>query len=85
MEPEGSLPSLPVPATCPYPEPDQSSPYPLPPHPTSLISLCSLNVLSLPDFNFFLQDIIVRLEVARIGVFCLRQDYAFISVAIILF
>ena len=25
MEPEGSLPHLQVPATCPYPEPDQSS------------------------------------------------------------
>ena len=29
MEPEGSLPHSQVPATCPYPEPDQSSsPYP---------------------------------------------------------
>ena len=28
MEPEDSLPRLQVPATCPYPEPDQSSPYP---------------------------------------------------------
>jgi hypothetical protein len=28
MEPEGSLPLLQVPATCPSPEPDQSSPYP---------------------------------------------------------
>jgi len=26
MEPEGSLPHSKVPATCPYPEPDQSSP-----------------------------------------------------------
>jgi hypothetical protein len=26
--PEGSLPHSQVPATCPYPEPDQSSPYP---------------------------------------------------------
>jgi hypothetical protein len=26
MEPEGSLPHSQVPATCPYPEPDQSSP-----------------------------------------------------------
>jgi hypothetical protein len=31
MEPEGSLPHLQVPATCPYPEPDQSSLYPPPP------------------------------------------------------
>jgi len=28
MEPEGSLPHSQVPATCPYPEPDQSSPHP---------------------------------------------------------
>jgi hypothetical protein len=28
MEPEGSLPRFQVPATCPYPEPDQSSPLP---------------------------------------------------------
>jgi len=26
MEPEGSLPHLQVPANCPYPKPDQSSP-----------------------------------------------------------
>jgi len=32
MEPEGSLPHLQVPGTCPYPEPDQSSlcPHPIP-------------------------------------------------------
>ena len=30
MEPEGSLPSSQVPPTCPYPDPDQSSPWPLP-------------------------------------------------------
>jgi len=28
MEPEGSLPQSQVPATCPYPEPAWSSPYP---------------------------------------------------------
>jgi len=28
MEPEGSLPYSQVPATCPYPEPARSSPYP---------------------------------------------------------
>ena len=33
MEPEGSLPHSQVPATCYYPEPSRSSPYP--PHPTS--------------------------------------------------
>jgi hypothetical protein len=31
MEPEGSLPQLQVPATCPYPEPARSSPYPTSP------------------------------------------------------
>ena len=28
MEPEGSLPNSQVPATCPYPEPARSGPYP---------------------------------------------------------
>jgi hypothetical protein len=28
MEPEGSLPRSQVPAICPYPEPDRSSPHP---------------------------------------------------------
>ena len=28
MDPEGPLPHLHVPATCPYPEPARSSPYP---------------------------------------------------------
>jgi hypothetical protein len=28
MEPEGSLPQSQMPATCPYPEPAQSSPHP---------------------------------------------------------
>jgi len=33
MEPEGSLPHLQVPTTCPNPEPDRSSPYlPIPLH-----------------------------------------------------
>jgi hypothetical protein len=36
MEPEGSLQHAQVHATCPYPEPDQSSQYlPIPPNPTS--------------------------------------------------
>ena len=30
MEPESSLTPLQVPATCPYPKPDQSSPRPYP-------------------------------------------------------
>ena len=33
MEPEGSLPHSQVPATCPYPEPARSSPYPHSPFP----------------------------------------------------
>ena len=37
MEAEGSLPRIKVPATCLYPEPDQSSP--CPPHPTSWKSI----------------------------------------------
>jgi len=40
MEPEGSLPHAQVPATCPYPEPDRSSPYrhvPLPEDPSIII------------------------------------------------
>jgi len=37
VEPEGSLPHSQVPATCPYPEPAQSSLYP--PHPTSWSSI----------------------------------------------
>ena len=41
MEPEGSLPQLQVPATCPYPEPARSSPYPhilLPEDPFNLLN-----------------------------------------------
>ena len=33
MEPEGSLPHLQLPTTCPYPEPARSSPYPHTPLP----------------------------------------------------
>jgi len=33
MEPEGSLPQLQAPATCPYPKPEQSSTHPLIPRP----------------------------------------------------
>jgi hypothetical protein len=40
MEPEGSLPYTQEPATCPYPEPDQSS---LHPHPTSQRSILILS------------------------------------------
>jgi hypothetical protein len=40
MEPEGSSPYTQEPATCPYPEPDQSS---LRPHPTSRISILILS------------------------------------------
>ena len=38
---EGSLPHSPVPATCPYPQPVRSSPYPL--HPTSWRSILILS------------------------------------------
>jgi len=41
MEPEGSLPHSQKPATCPYPEPARS--YPYPPHPTSYRSILILS------------------------------------------
>ena len=41
MEPEGSLPHSQVPATCPYPEPARSNPYPQ--HPTSWRSILILS------------------------------------------
>ena len=41
MEPEGSSPYSQVPNTCPYPEPDRSSP--CPPHPTSWRSILILS------------------------------------------
>ena len=41
MEPEGSLPHLQVPATCPYPEPARTRPWP--PHPTSWRSILILS------------------------------------------
>ena len=37
MEPEGSLPRLQVPATCPYPEPHESNPRPYIPLPARRI------------------------------------------------
>jgi len=40
MEPEGSLPYSQVPATCPYPEPARSSPYP-----TSHFLMIHLNII----------------------------------------
>jgi len=39
MEHEGSLPHLQVPATCPYPEPDQSSLYPHIPFPEDHLNI----------------------------------------------
>ena len=53
MEPEGSLPHLQVPTTCPYHEPARSSPYP--PHPTSwrsILILPSHLCLGLPSVFF---------------------------------
>ena len=41
MKPEDSLPHLQVPANCPYPEPDRTSPYP--PHPSFLRSILILS------------------------------------------
>ena len=41
MEPQGSLPHSQGPATCPYPDPTQSSPYPQ--HPTSWRSILILS------------------------------------------
>ena len=54
MQPEGSLPHIQVPATCPYPEPDQSSPRP--PHTSlrSILILSSLLYLGLSSDLFLL-------------------------------
>ena len=50
MEPEGSLPHAKVPATCPYPEPDRTSPCR---HPTSWILILSIHLrLGLPSGLF---------------------------------
>jgi len=50
MEPEGLLPHLQVPATCPYPEPDQSSPSPTtPPSWKPILILSSHLHLGLPS------------------------------------
>ena len=52
MEPKGSLPHSQVSVTYPYPEPDQSSPYP--PHPTSWRSILILSShlrLGLPQIS----------------------------------
>jgi len=49
MEPEGSLPHLQVPATCPYPEPDQFNPCPHPISWRSILILSSLPRLGLPS------------------------------------
>ena len=53
MEPEGSRPRLQVPATCPYPEPDQSGPY-LPYHNSwrSILILFSHLRLGIPSGLF---------------------------------
>jgi len=52
MESEGSLPHLQVPATCPYPEPDQSSPCPHPTSWRSILILSSHLCLGLPSGLF---------------------------------
>ena len=53
MEPEGSLPHSQVPANCPYPEPQRSSPYPhIPPSWRSILILSSHLRLGLPSGLF---------------------------------
>jgi hypothetical protein len=52
MEPEGSLPHSQVPATCLYPEPTQSSPYPNPISWKSILILSSHLCLGLPTSLF---------------------------------
>ena len=47
MEPEDSLPRSQVPATCPYPEPPRSSPYP----PTSYFPKKQLNIILPPTLG----------------------------------
>jgi hypothetical protein len=49
MVPEGSLPNSQQPATCPYPEPDQSSPCPHPTSPKSILILSFHLRLGLPS------------------------------------
>ena len=53
MEPEGSLPHSQEPTTCPYPEPDQSSPCPHPTSRRSILILRSHLRLGLPSGLFF--------------------------------
>jgi hypothetical protein len=55
MKPDGSLPHSQDPSTCPYPKPQQSSPYPTPLHPIScryILILCSHLLLGLPSGLF---------------------------------
>ena len=53
MEPEGSLPHSQVPATCSYPEPDWSSPYPHIPLPEDPILILTYHLhLCLPVVSF---------------------------------
>ena len=47
MEPKGSLPHSQVPATCPYPEPARSSPYPHIPLPEDPSPFIETNILLL--------------------------------------
>jgi len=57
MESEGSLPPFQVPAICPYPKPDQSSPCPRPTTWISILIFCSHLCLGLPSvlypYSFF--------------------------------
>jgi hypothetical protein len=49
MEPEGSLPCSPEPATCSYPEPNESNPHPQTLFPWSILMLSSHLRLGLPS------------------------------------
>ena len=52
MQPDGPLPRLQVPTTCPSPDPDQSSPYPHPNSCRSILILSSHLYLGLPSGLF---------------------------------
>ena len=65
MEPEGSLPRLQVPATCPYPEPDQSSPWPYP-TPWRSILIFSFHLRLGPPSGLFPSDFPTKILYTRL-------------------
>jgi hypothetical protein len=54
MEPEGSLPYSQVSATCPYPEPTQSNPYPQAPFPEDPSNIILPSTPGSPQWPLFL-------------------------------